>query len=307
MKQKNIFRLLLVLFPLWGLNISNICGQNHWTPVPGGSGNIIIYTYIYIDGILANRGDVELGAFRVSDDVCRGSKLAVDTWNNGDYYVTLMVSGNDGDSFYYRIYDHSTGKEYAANGITLTKYVENAKYGSIDDIQTTSTSSTSSIFSTLTIDGNITNGSIEASPSGSIEAGAPVTLTIHPAAGYELNTISAYKTNAPATTYGLTGSGIIDNSTYTFNMPGYNTTVTVTYTVTHSGIESPQSAKLQTISTDGGLQLRGLVPGETFSIYHISGHLHFKGKATATGQTVQLRERGIYIVVSGNHRVKAVY
>jgi hypothetical protein len=65
--------------------------------------------------------------------------------------------------------------------------------------------------------------------------------------------------------------------------------------------------KLIAVSTSNGLLVCGLAPGEVFSIYNMSGQLHFKGKATATEELVPLRERGIYIVVAGERRVKAVY
>ena len=103
--------------------------------------------------------------------------------------------------------------------------------------------------------------------------------------------------------------------TVTLNRGASNATATFTggviiatpYSVTPTGIESPQFAKLYAVSAGGGLQVHGLVPGEVLSIYNMSGQLQFKGKATAPEQLVLLRERGIYIVVSGKQRVKAVY
>jgi hypothetical protein len=75
-----------------------------------------------------------------------------------------------------------------------------------------------------------------------------------------------------------------------------------------TGIEDvQQSAKLYAVSTSGGLQLYRLVPGEWFSIYNVVGQLQFTGKAMANEQFVPLRERGVYIVVSGKQRVKVVY
>jgi hypothetical protein len=75
-----------------------------------------------------------------------------------------------------------------------------------------------------------------------------------------------------------------------------------------TGIEdvSP-SATLYAVPIGDGLQVHGLVPGEVFSIYNISGQLLFSGKATANEQFVSLRERGVYIVTTGNRSVKAAY
>jgi hypothetical protein len=53
----------------------------------------------------------------------------------------------------------------------------------------------------------------------------PVTLTVSPATGYQLATISACKTGDPGTDVTLTEA----NGDYTFNMPGYGVTVTATF------------------------------------------------------------------------------
>jgi hypothetical protein len=79
------------------------------------------------------------------------------------------------------------------------------------------------------------------------------------------------------------------------------------YDDTPTGINSSAAQTLQAISTDGGLQVRGLVPGEVFSIYNLSGQLVYNGNATAPEQFVPLNVRGIYIVASGNQRIKTVY
>jgi hypothetical protein len=85
---------------------------------------------------------------------------------------------------------------------------------------------------------------------------------------------------------------------------------TITYTVTPTGIEHVETqciASLHAVSTGGGLQVRGLVPGETFAVYNLSGQLIYKNKAVAPEQFVPLHVRGIYVVASGNQRVKAAY
>jgi hypothetical protein len=43
------------------------------------------------------------------------------------------------------------------------------------------------------------------------------------------------------------------------------------------------------------------------SVYNLRGQLIYKVRATAAEQRVDLRERGIYVVVSGKNSVKAVY
>jgi hypothetical protein len=86
--------------------------------------------------------------------------------------------------------------------------------------------------------------------------------------------------------------------------------VTITYTVMPTGVEHVETqnfASLRAVSANGGLQVRGLVAGETFAVYNMSGQLIYNAKATTSEQFVPLNVRGIYIVVSGNRRVKTVY
>ena len=67
------------------------------------------------------------------------------------------------------------------------------------------------------------------------------------------------------------------------------------------------SATLYAAASSDGLRLFGLVPGEAFRIYNVSGQLLFRGKATAVEAFVPLREHGVYVVTSGNRSVKAAY
>ncbi|MDR1368862.1 MAG: hypothetical protein LBJ72_01860 [Dysgonamonadaceae bacterium] len=50
-----------------------------------------------------------------------------------------------------------------------------------------------------------------------------------------------------------------------------------------------------------------MTPGKTFAVYNVSGQLIYSGRATAQEQRVPLNVRGIYIVASGNQRVKVAY
>jgi hypothetical protein len=72
-------------------------------------------------------------------------------------------------------------------------------------------------------------------------------------------------------------------------------------------VEEIEAKALHVYATDSGLQISGLVSGELLSIYNMQGQLFYKGKATATEECIKLRERGIYIVVAGSRRVKAIY
>jgi hypothetical protein len=114
---------------------------------------------------------------------------------------------------------------------------------------------------------------------------------------------------ATVTHYGLVnfigaGTAVITVTT----LDGDYTAECVVTVSSTTGVEdvSP-SATLYAVPASDGLQVYGLVPNEVFSIYNMSGQLRFSGKATAAEQLVPLRERGIYIVVSGNRSVKAAY
>jgi hypothetical protein len=127
---------------------------------------------------------------------------------------------------------------------------------------------------------------VETQSIASLQVGGEVDITLTPRAGLAVGTYTATLT--------VSGEGLTE-------------TVMITYTVTPTGIENPQSAKLYAVSTGGGLQVCGLIPGETLAVYSMSGQLIYSGKATATEQLVPLNVQGIYIAVSGNRRVKTVY
>ena len=76
MKQKNLFKLILVFFSLLGLNVSNAHGANppsHWPEPIVGTNSMTMVVSIKIDGVVQTSDQIEIGAFAVSNDVCRGS------------------------------------------------------------------------------------------------------------------------------------------------------------------------------------------------------------------------------------------
>jgi hypothetical protein len=258
MKKKKFFRSFLILFALCSLNVINVNGQLalHWTPPAPGhySDYMTVTTRISIGGVIQERNTVELGAFSVVDDECRGATRLVDAtqYAGTGYIARLIVRGDDNDEVYYRIYDHVSGLEYDAY---ISQTIVDSYISAGNAVNPLLPPTITPVSSTLTIDESITNGGVTASQTGSIAAGAFVTLTIHPATGYELDSIKAYKSNAPTTTYGLTGNGIVDNSTYTFNMPGYNTTVTASFV--------PSQAQLNVDNAKIAVETYATTPGYT--------------------------------------------
>ncbi len=87
----------------------------------------------------------------------------------------------------------------------------------------------------------MTNGSVSADPT-TAKAGETITLTITPDTGYELESISAYKTDSPSTAVTLSGSG----GRRTFTMPAYGVTVEATFTKGQAMLDSEAVASAKT-------------------------------------------------------------
>ncbi|MDR1675370.1 MAG: hypothetical protein LBR86_02720 [Tannerella sp.] len=88
--------------------------------------------------------------------------------------------------------------------------------------------------------------------------------------------------------------------------------VEITFMVTPTGTENIETSALRVIAVGDGFLIRGIVPGETLSVYNLHGQLIYRTDAarhvsTTTEQRVPLHVRGVYVVVSGERRVKAVY
>ncbi|MDR2085598.1 MAG: hypothetical protein LBP72_00305 [Dysgonamonadaceae bacterium] len=220
MKRKKFFRLILVLFALYGLNMHSAHGQvpaSHWPDPVTGSGNMNLVAAIKIDGELQTSSMIELATFGTSDGRCRGSEFVADYGEPYGYSVFLSVAGiTEGEEIYYRVYDHSTGKEYTCD-LPYTVYEDNAVYGFDAPV--------------------VTNASL------------------------------------------ATSSGIVDVS---------------------------QAKVLKARMQNGKLHIDGLTAGKPWSVYGVSGAPVCHGKASSDEASVSLPAQGVYIVVSGNQRVKVI-
>ena len=78
----------------------------------------------------------------------------------------------------------------------------------------------------VTIDENIAHGTITADPT-TAAAGATVTLTVTPATGYQIGTVTVKDANGNTVDFTETGAA---SGVYTFTMPASNVTVTATFT-----------------------------------------------------------------------------
>jgi hypothetical protein len=71
-------------------------------------------------------------------------------------------------------------------------------------------------------------------------------------------------------------------------------------------VETRHATSLHAVSINGGLQILGLVPGEVFRIYTLQGKLIYQGKAIAEEQFVRIPAAGMYLVLAGERRIKAI-
>jgi hypothetical protein len=134
-----------------------------------------------------------------------------------------------------------------------------------------------------------TGGSV-AADKASYEENEAVTLTITPAAGYALATISVHKTDDEAATVALTGTG----SNRTFNMPAYGVTVTATFTLLQTDVHATTASPVVVIGRKGELEAR-FEGTAAVKLYSLTGAL--LNEATASGgYTYSVRQGGIYIL-----------
>ena len=135
-----------------------------------------------------------------------------------------------------------------------------------------------------------------------------VTLTIIPDAGFELYSISAYRTGAVNDSISLKGSG----NSCTFTMPTYDVTLTAIFITAYdpTGNDLIFSCEdLQTLrvwAQNGRLHVSGLTPWITWRVYSLSGVLVYQSVATIEKAEVQLPVRGVYVVTNGKKTVKVV-
>jgi hypothetical protein len=110
----------------------------------------------------------------------------------------------------------------------------------------------------------------------------------------------------------ITPKEAFTNHAYTFTLTATAegmepVSINITYNTSVTATEETRTQTLYATATASGLYISGLIPGETFSVYNLRGQLFYKGKATASEQYVNLRDRGVYIITNGNKTVKAIY
>ena len=121
----NSNRTLVANFEAQGQQITN-----HYQPISqGSSGSMVITGVIQINGIEQASDQLELGVFSNNNE-CRGSSIAHPfTLVQPNYYmVDPVIYGDAGDSFTFKLYDHSIGQELNYTSPEAVAFNENG-YG----------------------------------------------------------------------------------------------------------------------------------------------------------------------------------
>ncbi|MCL1943832.1 MAG: hypothetical protein FWF54_09840 [Candidatus Azobacteroides sp.] len=134
-----------------------------------------------------------------------------------------------------------------------------------------------------------------------------------------INNLIRYKTGLTVTADDITVTGMMPasagtNGSFTFSVAlesGESSVIiegtgiiTAAYA---SGINTPQATGLEAYVQNGTLHVSGLVAGEMWNVYNISGICIHRDIAKGDKTEVSLPVRGIYIVKSGNRTVKVLY
>jgi hypothetical protein len=249
------------------------------------------------------------------------------TYVQGEAAVPLSVTAYapDGGTLSYQWYksvatpiDGATGSSYTPSTETAgTAYYLVLITNTNNGVNGTKTASITSNTATITVTaaptyavsiGAMEHGGISASPNENVMAGATVLLTVTPAAGYKLNTISAHKTGNAATRVEtrLIASLPDNRATYELTMPAHDVTIEAEFTVA-TGSYNPEATALRAYVRDGLMHVGGLSAGKPWSVYSVAGVAVYQGIADGNLAYISLPVRGVYIVKSGSKTIKVVY
>lgn len=208
--------------------------------------NAIKYTTLQLDNniTLTAKGSVDTGKYYTSNNN--------NTWrfyqsDSGTFTITAtegctlksatltFKSGNSGILLFSGA-TITSESSVTLSGSSATFSVGNSGSGTSGQIHFTEISVTYEGGSTAPTTYTVTcqagsGGSVSVGSTTQYEAGASVTVTATPNTGYELSSMSAYKTGASGTAVELSGSG----NTRTFTMPAYGVTVAATFAQSGSG------------------------------------------------------------------------
>ena len=157
-------------------------------------------------------------------------------------------------------------------------------------------SSQSKFSITVDVTSGALTGSVTAEPNSNIAAKTPVTVTINPADGYELESISAKKSDGD-TIVTIDGAGIVAGSKYSFPMPAFDITVFVSFwAVSPPGTYSVNIAGGITNGTITAEPNRGVSEGTEVTVtiapnddYRLKGNITVRETGSDTDVSVEGR------------------
>ena len=177
---------------------------SHWEPVSlGTSGSMVLIGKIQINGIDQTSDQLELGVFCGNE--CRGSSLAhlFDYVQPSYYMVDPMVYGDAGDTYTFKLYDHSIGQELVLTSPASITFNENG-YGSVFEPYILKFLSAVAVTASVNpVDAGTVSG------TGEYSIGATCTLTATANLGYQFKnwTLNGeVVSNEPAYTFTVSGS-----------------------------------------------------------------------------------------------------
>ena len=206
----------------------------------------------YVGGSSSSEGSSSETTYTItiSDSITNGTVTASKTKAEAGEEITLTVTPSDGYAP-----DTLTVKDAGGADVTVTanKFTMPAKNVTVSAVFKVAT-----VTYSVTVDGAITGGTMASDKTTGISSGSTVTLTITPATGKVLDTLTVKdaSNNAVATT------AVVAGTTYTFAMPEGNVSVTATFKAAKYSITSGAI----TGGTVEALHKTGISSGETVTL-----------------------------------------
>lgn len=109
--------------------------QTHWTGVNVSGGNMLVNAVLQINGVEQTNPNLEIGVFDSNNGECRGAQLPL-LAPNGRYLYQLIIYGNTGDTYTFKVWDHEYDQEMPLSYIPNEQtsqivYSFNAVYGGL--------------------------------------------------------------------------------------------------------------------------------------------------------------------------------
>lgn len=250
----------------------------------------------------------------VAEAVELGNQFGKDEYTTGKFYLTgeitdisnteygnMKLTDGTGTIDIYGTFDKDGSTKYGDMAIkpqagdTITVYGVIGKYYSAQMKNGVITNHVSSAPATYTVTCNTAeNGTVSVNPT-EFEAGATVTLAVHPAESYELDTLTVTDTNGADVT--VTGT--------TFTMPEANVTVTatfkaavVTYTVTCETAENGTVTADKASATKGETITLTAAPNEGFELDTLTAVDANGTPVTVTGTSFTMPEANVTVTAT---------